>query len=57
MYKTEFNATDRIWFGTNDEFTFDKNHNFGDTILTKLADEDSDRVIQVNFVGNYKKFL
>lgn len=48
MYKTYFNAAEKIWTGPEDEFEFEKNRNFGQAILDKLAAEDSDRVMQVN---------
>lgn len=48
MYKTRFDAANKIWYGPNKEFEIDKNENFGETILQKLNDTDIDRVMQVN---------
>lgn len=48
MFKTYFNAAEKIWTGPEDEFEFEKKRNFGQAILDELAAEDSDRVMQVN---------
>lgn len=48
MFKTYFNAAEKIWTGPEDEFEFEKNRNFGQSILNELAADDSDRVMQVN---------
>lgn len=48
MYTTSFDVVNKIWSGPKSEFEIDKHENFGETILKKLNDTDTDRVMQVN---------
>lgn len=48
MYTTHFDADNKIWSGPKSEFNIDKHKNFGEIILEKLIDTDTDRVMQVN---------
>lgn len=47
MYTTHFDALNKIWSGPKHSFKLDKHTNFGEIILEKLADTDSERVVQV----------
>lgn len=47
MYKTQFDAVNKIWSGPKHTFELDKRKNFGEIILEKLGDVDSERVAQV----------
>lgn len=50
MYTTRFDADNKIWFGPKSEFKINKHENFGETLLEKLNDTDTDRVMQVNII-------
>lgn len=47
MYTTNFDAVNKIWSGPKHTFELDKHKNFGEIILEKLNDVDSERVAQV----------
>lgn len=47
MYATFFDENEKIWSGAKNDFQINKYQNFGEIILEKLADTDSDRVMQV----------
>lgn len=51
MYTTTFDEFEKIWSGPEFEFQFDKYKNFGEYLLEKLADADSERVMQVIIVS------
>lgn len=44
---SHFDVAKKVWFGPKDDFHIDKHSNFGEIILEKLADDDSNRVMQV----------
>lgn len=50
MTTTVFDEVTKIWSGPEYDYQFDEYKNFGEFILEKLADTDSDRVMQVNIV-------
>lgn len=52
---TQFDAVNRIWYGTKSEVTIHKHHNFGEIILQKLNGEDSGRVMQVSILNSWNK--
>lgn len=47
MFQTNFDANEKIWSGPDADSNIDKTQNFGEIILQKLNDVDSNRVMQV----------
>lgn len=50
MFKTEFDAVEKIWSGARVDIHIDKHQNFGEFILNNLADSDTERVMQVKYI-------
>lgn len=49
MFKTQFDATEKVWSGAKEHIQFEKDENFGEIILRKLAGNESEGVMQVNY--------
>lgn len=48
MYSTTFDEAKKVWSGAELDLQIDKKKNFGEYLLEKLGNEDSERVMQVN---------
>lgn len=48
MFRTNFDANEKIWSGPEVDSNIEKTQNFGEVILRSLNDANSNRVMQVN---------